>query len=267
MGNKSKLRKGGLIYVCDKEKFQKRFSLVLVSLALLLDGMLNMVIIPIIPEYLKFMPNQTETATSNDHYEYNKNDVIIGFLFATKPFIQLIISPISGTIIDHIGYRLPMILGLFIQFVSTIIFTYTDSLKGLFLARLSQGVGSALAATSGFAMIANVFRETVERSKALGITITALALGSFLSVPFSGFLFEFVDKKAPFIALAVLALIDCVLLLSNTFSSCKFQNNVELSEGVNKNVKKTPIHKLLLDPYIAICSMGLIMANVSFILF
>lgn len=244
----------------------KNFSLLIVSITLLLDGMLNMVIIPIIPEYVKYLPSYNGTnATINktNMFEYDRNDVAIGFLFASKPFIQLVIGPFSGSLIDAVGYEFPTFFGLIIQFISTMVFTYSDSLAGLFISRSLQGLGSALSATGGFTMIAVFFKSHFERSKALGIVITSLALGSFMSVPFSGFMFEYVSKKSPFIALACLALFDAVLLLISIYQNCntvkKFKNK-ETNHG--KKIKKRYIWTLFLDPYIAICSVSLIMANV-----
>ncbi len=190
-------------------------------------------------------------------FEYSGKDIAIGFLFATKPFVQLVINPFSGSIIDHVGYDVPMLIGLCIQFSSTMIFTYTNTFWALFLARALQGVGSAVATTSGFSMIAHIFKEHGERSKAMGIVITSLALGSFLSVPFSGFLFEYAGKRVPFICLAVLALLNAMLLILSWQSKC-----VKVVESKTINLeKKTPIWTLLADPYILICSMTLIMAN------
>lgn len=135
-------------------KRKKTFILVIVAITLLLDGMLNMVILPIIPEYLKYFPsnqnntslNSTTTPIQNitlvqsSTYEYSRNDLAIGFLFAIKPLIQLLVNPFSGTLIDHIGYKIPMILGLCVQFSSTLTFALTNSLEFLFLARSLQGL-------------------------------------------------------------------------------------------------------------------------------
>lgn len=180
-------------------KSTKSVILLLVSLTLLLDGMLNMVILPIIPEYLKYLPNNTDVATTTNPttinpnstttttsqatvtpvtFEYSRNDLAVGFLFATKPLIQLIVNPFSGTLIDHIGYKIPMAIGLVIQLASTLTFAFTDSFQLLFLARVLQGFGSALADTSSFSMVADCFKTHLERSKALGISITSLGKSS-----------------------------------------------------------------------------------------
>jgi DHA1 family vesicular acetylcholine transporter-like MFS transporter 3 len=112
-------------------------------------------------------------------------------------------------------------------------------------------------------MIADCFKDHYERSKALGIAITSLALGSFMSVPFSGFLFEYVSKKAPFIVLALLALLVLVLLLVNIRSNYYlYSNHANGNGGSSETKQKTPIWSLFLDPYIAVCAMAIMMANV-----
>lgn len=122
----------------------KNLIIALVSITLLLDGMLNMIILPIIPEYVKYLPNaQNDTLvnsnTSSIKFEYSRSDLTIGFLFATKPLIQLIVNPFGGTLIDNIGYKIPMAVGLCIQFASTLTFALTNSFRFLFLARILQG--------------------------------------------------------------------------------------------------------------------------------
>lgn len=122
----------------------KNLIIALVSITLLLDGMLNMIILPIIPEYVKYLPNaQNDTlvnnSTSSTKFEYSGSDLTIGFLFATKPLVQLIVNPFGGTLIDNIGYKIPMAVGLCIQFASTLTFALTNSFRFLFLARILQG--------------------------------------------------------------------------------------------------------------------------------
>lgn len=258
----------------------RNLVLLIVGIALLLDGMLNMVILPLVPEFIKYF---TASATSNQimqyfhfnnattnsslkmdkdmKFEYSGNDIAIGFLFATKPFIQLLVNPFSGALIDHIGHDLPMLIGLSIQFSSTMIFTYTSSFYTLFIARGLQGIGSAIATTSGFSMIAHMFVEHEERSRAMGVVITALALGSFMSVPFSGFLFEYAGKRVPFICLAILALLDATLLLLSWSNKCLGPTSNTKSNLKPREEKKTPIWILLQDPYVLLCSLTLVMAN------
>ena len=50
----------------NQRKMCKRYVLFCVSLALLLDGMLNMVIIPVVPEFLRLLKLQTDASYSNN---------------------------------------------------------------------------------------------------------------------------------------------------------------------------------------------------------
>ncbi len=64
-------------------------------------------------------------------------------------------NPISGAIIDRIGYDIPMMFGLTVMFLSTLMFAVGESYSVLFFARSLQGVGSAFADTGGLSMIAD----------------------------------------------------------------------------------------------------------------
>jgi MFS transporter, DHA1 family, solute carrier family 18 (vesicular acetylcholine transporter), member 3 len=143
---------------------QRKLILVIVSIALLLDNMLYMVIVPIIPDYLRYIgavddePTETvgksnSTAATPKPHDHHGQDTSTGVLFASKAIVQLMVNPFSGAIIDRIGYDIPMMVGLIVMFVSTSLFACGRSYSGLFFARALQGVGSAFADTAGLAMM------------------------------------------------------------------------------------------------------------------
>lgn len=151
---------------------QRKLILVIVSIALLLDNMLYMVIVPIIPDYLRYVGSWDDEDDMNATQKlHNHHDSATGFLFASKAIVQLMVNPFSGAMIDRIGYDIPMMIGLIIMFFSTAMFACGGSYGTLFFARSLQGVGSAFADTSGLAMIADRFTEENERSRALGIAL------------------------------------------------------------------------------------------------
>lgn len=210
----------------------------------------------------------TETTTiapdlsksTDENKNKNSNDVAVGFLFASKAIVQLIINPFSGAFIDRIGYDVPMCIGLTVIFLSTLTFSFGNSYSVLFLARSLQGLGSAFADTSGLAMIADRFTEEGERSKALGIALAFISFGSLVAPPFGGVLYEYLGKQVPFILLAFLALFDgCMLLLVMR----PHRIAMTLQQNHEYKPKGTPIWRLFRDPYIAVCSGALVMANVS----
>merc|ERR1719458_1904776 len=179
--------------------------------------MLYMVIVPIIPDYLRYIGAwETHKVDSQVHgilIEYEGEDSGIGLLFASKAAVQIFVNPISGHIIDRIGYDLPMMFGITVMFFSTLMFACGSSYNVLFFARSLQGVGSAFADTGGLSMIADRYTEEEERTKALGIALAFISFGCLVAPPFGGFLYEFFGKALPFIILAGVCLIDGFLLI------------------------------------------------------
>lgn len=245
---------------------QRRIILVIVCVALLLDNMLYMVIVPIIPDYLADLEseqaehvhimhtNTSGNSTSQDKINKNNLDVQIGVLFASKAILQLLVNPLSGTFIDRVGYDIPLLIGLTVMFLSTCIFALGENYATLFAARSLQGLGSAFADTSGIAMIADKYTEEAERSRALGIALAFISFGSLVAPPFGGVLYQFVGKKVPFIVLACICLADGFLLLTVIKP---FSNRTRENMPVG-----TPIYRLMIDPYIAVVAGALTVCNI-----
>ncbi|XP_058128887.1 vesicular acetylcholine transporter [Anopheles ziemanni] len=247
---------------------QRKLILVIVSIALLLDNMLYMVIVPIIPDYLRYIgtwgpeePYNTSAPTTvfTPHtHAHHGQDTATGILFASKAIVQLMVNPFSGALIDRIGYDLPMMVGLIIMFLSTMVFACGRSYSMLFFARSLQGVGSAFADTSGLAMIADRFTEEAERTKALGIALAFISFGCLVAPPFGGALYQFAGKEVPFVILALISLMDGFMLLL-VMKPIK----ETLAERHEVKPPSVPIWRLLMDPYIAVCAGALMMSNVA----
>lgn len=251
---------------------QRRLVLVIVSIALLLDNMLYMVIVPIIPDYLREIggfeaPDATMAPLLRDnvtgkiipvHHDHHGQDSATGVLFASKAIVQLMVNPFSGGLIDKIGYDIPMMIGLTIMFFSTAVFACGRSYSVLFFARSLQGAGSAFADTSGLAMIADRFTEENERSQALGIALAFISFGCLVAPPFGGALYQFAGKEVPFLILALVCLIDGLMLL---LVMKPVKEQLQQSREVKQEI--IPIWRLLMDPYIAVCAGALTMSNVA----
>lgn len=254
---------------------QRKLILVIVSIALLLDNMLYMVIVPIIPDYLRYIgawgeedqeeyleslkPRNASLPPLTPHpRDHHGQDSATGVLFASKAIVQLMVNPFSGAIIDRIGYDIPMMIGLIIMFLSTTLFACGRSYSLLFFARSLQGVGSAFADTAGLAMIADRFTEENERSKALGIALAFISFGCLVAPPFGGALYQFAGKEMPFLILALISLIDGFMLLL-VMKPLKQQ----ISDSKLPRPESIPIWQLMMDPYIAVCAGALMMSNVA----
>ncbi|XP_074092292.1 putative vesicular acetylcholine transporter-B [Macrotis lagotis] len=256
---------------------QRRLVLVIVCVALFLDNMLYMVIVPIVPVYIAGLhggggerppdrpqPGPTPPAAANGSgaspappgppSASESEDVKIGVLFASKAILQLLVNPLSGPFIDRVGYDAPLLIGLAVMFASTVLFAFAEDYAALFAARSLQGLGSAFADTSGIAMIADKYPEEPERSRALGVALAFISFGSLAAPPFGGVLYQFAGKRYPFLVLAAVSLLDGLLLLlvAKPFSVRAREN---LPVG-------TPIHRLMLDPYVAVVAGALTTCNI-----
>lgn len=259
----------------EEPRSQRRIILFIVCVALLLDNMLYMVIVPIIPDYLRrigawethYEGAEIEYRNVSNKYVpfriggsivYEGEEAAVGMLFASKAFVQLFVNPFSGHIIDRIGYELPMMIGLGVMFFSTAVFAIGQSYSILLLARSLQGVGSAFADTSGLAMIADRFTEENERQRALAIALAFISFGSLVAPPFGGVLYQIAGKEVPFVILSLVCLMDAFLLklVMQPIKDRQEQSSIEKPKG-------TPILTLLMDPYIGCCAGALVMANVS----
>lgn len=245
----------------QEPKTQRKLILVIVSLALLLDNMLYMVIVPILPDYLRKIGSWDDVEMNEPNSTvkiHTHHDGATGFLFASKAIVQLMVNPFSGAMIDRIGYDIPMMIGLTVLFFSTALFAVGSSFGVLFFARSLQGAGSAFADTSGLAMIADRFTEENERSRALGIALAFISFGCLVAPPFGGALYQFAGKEVPFLILALMCALDGAMLLL-VMKPLKQQ----LQESHESKPPSIPIWKLLMDPYIAVCAGALMMSNVA----
>ncbi|XP_074855778.1 vesicular acetylcholine transporter [Carettochelys insculpta] len=249
---------------------QRRLILIIVCVALFLDNMLYMVIVPIMPVYISTMWAASQNAAQEDNasgandswpksvlgpgYPPENEDIKIGVLFASKAILQLLVNPLSGPFIDRVGYDLPLLIGLTVMFLSTITFALAENYATLLAARSLQGLGSAFADTSGIAMIADKYTEESERSRALGIALAFISFGSLVAPPFGGTLYQFAGRRAPFLVLACVCLLDGLLLLAviKPFGS-RARANMPVG---------SPIHRLMMDPYIAVVAGALTTCNI-----
>ncbi|XP_035255487.1 synaptic vesicular amine transporter [Anguilla anguilla] len=197
------------------------------------------------------------TAHDSDCHEGDKKllneNVKVGLLFASKATVQLITNPFIGPLTNRIGYQIPMFAGFCIMFLSTLMFAFSKSYSLLFLARSLQGVGSSCSSVAGMGMLASVYTDDEERGNAIGIALGGMAMGVLVGPPFGSVMYEFVGKTAPFLILAVLALLDGALQLFI----------LQPSKVEPESQKGTSLLTLMKDPYILIAAGSICFANMA----
>uniref|UniRef100_A0A8C3ASK1 Solute carrier family 18 member 2 n=1 Tax=Cyclopterus lumpus TaxID=8103 RepID=A0A8C3ASK1_CYCLU len=206
--------------------------------------------VPTPPAATELPNNSTECPKSN---QLANENVKVGLLFASKATVQIITNPFIGPLTNKIGYHIPIFAGFCIMFVSTLMFAFSSSYALLFLARSMQGVGSSCSSVAGMGMLASLYTDEEERSKAIGIALGGLALGVLVGPPFGSVMYEFVGKTAPFLILAFLALFDGALQLL-VFKPNKIEPESQ---------KGTPLLTLMKDPYILVAAGAICFGNMA----
>ncbi|XP_035510858.1 synaptic vesicular amine transporter-like [Morone saxatilis] len=208
---------------------------------------------PIDPTVAKTSPDCSGAGAQLDEV-----NIKVGLLLASKSTIQIIINPFIGPLTDRIGYHIPMCAGFCIIIMATTLFAFSSSYVLLLLARSVQGVGGSCLSVAGMGILADLYKDGEERGRAMGISFTGLALGLIAGAPFGSVMYEFVGKMAPFLVLAVIAVLGGGLHFL-IFQPSRIKSEME---------KGTPLLTLLKDPYIliaagAICFTTLVVATIE----
>jgi DHA1 family tetracycline resistance protein-like MFS transporter len=130
-----------------------------------------------------------------------------GILLFVYAFMQFIFAPILGNLSDRYGRRPVLLLSLFGFGVDYVFTAFAPSYGWLFVGRTVAGITGA-SFTTASAYIADV--STPEnRAKNFGLIGAAFGLGFIIGPAIGGLLGKF-GVRAPFIAAAILSLLNCI---------------------------------------------------------
>lgn len=263
-----------------KEWRQSRnLTLVVVTVALVLDTVLFTAIVPMLPDYMKhlhdseevsdedvafknsFVPNSTGYRQEDFHLSGLQNttdgsssnlSTKIGVLLASNTFFELLSSPVFGKMTDRFGYTIIMLIGFFVAFLSTLIFAFAENYYILLVARSFQGLGTAAIFGPGLGLISDRFPEKNERTKAISISYGGTIFGMIIGPTFGGVMYKLYGKMVPFLILAAIILLDGGL-------------RALITEPKHAQREKGPsIKELLTDPYIFITLGGLFFISYTY---
>ncbi|XP_012814878.1 chromaffin granule amine transporter isoform X2 [Xenopus tropicalis] len=257
----------------QKTRESRILILIVVTVALFVDCIINTVIAPILPTLLigkntsnsSVVSNYTSTLlpdnSSKGIYQlqnangtqdgecYTKGkensdgqEFWIGLLLAFKGMLQMVANPIVGVLTNRFGYDAPLLVGFAVVFFSTLMYAFGEQYVFLCVARGLQGIGSSLTIIPGLALLANTFPDDEERAKAMAISTSGLTVGILLGAPFGSLMNGSFGKSSPFYVLAAVTLLDGALRL------CILRPS-KFSPG---SIPATPYLTLLADPYILV---------------
>jgi len=170
---------------------------------------------------------------------------IIGLLFGSFGVTLLIVSVPMGAVSDRIGRRGPMVAGLLALAAASLLFAYAETLPWLFAARLVQGAADAVTWVVGFALIADLY-DSSERGRITGIVMMGTSFAVMFGPTLGGWFYEIGGIRLPFVAVAVMAMIDLALFLW-----LRFPPHQAPAEAV-------PVGMVLRVPTIAACALAVV---------
>ena len=217
----------------------KPAALAVVSIAFLADTVLCYLLVPLLPGYARDL-----------HLSQRGVSVLFGSYAAS---LLLSTFPL-GRLADIAGRRTTMLWGLAGLGATTLLFMVSSSFPVLVLARVLQGAAAAATWTSGLALLADYFPAS-ERGRAMGTVFAFSNLGVLAGPPVAGFLAERFGPRSPFLAAAVLVLLDAAARL---FLLC------DAKEGTGGEVGR--VGTLLRDRTVAVLAGAMVLGSSVFAL-
>ncbi|KOP78310.1 multidrug MFS transporter [Lysinibacillus sp. FJAT-14745] len=191
---------------------------------------------------------------------------VVGYMVAAFAITQLIVSPISGKMVDTIGRKIMIVVGLFIFGFSELLFGLGRTVEILFISRMLGGVSAAFIMPAVTAYIADI-TSLSQRPKALGYMSAAISTGFIIGPGIGGFLAEF-GTRIPFYAAGILGFLAGILSFILLKEPTRASDNEESAPSILGSVKRI-FSPLYLIPFVLIfvLSFGLAAFESLFSLF
>ncbi len=174
----------------------RKAGLPFILVTLFLDILGIGLIIPIVPKLLgSFLGGDTEVTAK--YY---------GAFAASYALMQLVFSPILGSLSDRLGRRPVLLMSTFGQGIDYLFLAFAPGLWWLFVGRLVAGITGASISTAT-AYIADV-SPPEKRAQNFGLVGAAFGLGFIMGPALGGLLGHF-DLRLPFLVASGLTLINC----------------------------------------------------------
>ena len=135
----------------------------------------------------------------------------LGLLVATSAFLEFLCGPMWGSVSDRTGRKPILMLGIFGNALSLLLFGFSTKLWMLFVARALSGFLSSATITTALAYVSDTTAQE-DRGGGMGILGAAMALGIMLGPGLGGWLAG-ESLSTPFFIAAALSLVTCILIL------------------------------------------------------
>ena len=134
---------------------------------------------------------------------------VVGVLFATFSFCQLVSGPIWGNVSDRVGRKTVLIISQIGATIGWAMLAFAGNIFWVFVARIVEGVsGGNIGITQAY--VADVV-EPKDRARAFGLIGATFAAGMVFGPVGGGILFSRYGFSAPFLAASALQLLTLIL--------------------------------------------------------
>ncbi len=157
-----------------------------------------------------FMMSAVNIALPTIQKEFSANAVHLSWVVTSYILTSAVFLVPFGKLADIHGRKKVYTLGILLFTISSFFTALAQSVQMLILLRSLQGVGAAMIATTGMAIITSVF-PIKERGRAIGISVAAVYIG-LSSGPFiGGVLTQHFGWRSIFLAITPVGLMACFL--------------------------------------------------------
>ena len=169
--------------------------------------------------------------------EFNSSPWLIGVLYSSYSFAQLVFSPVWGSVSDRVGRRPVMMISTFSASLAYLLFGLSHSFAMLLVSRIFAGIMAGNISTAQ-AYVADVTSES-ERIKGMGLIGAAFGIG-FVLGPAAGGIIMSVFKQNHYLIVGLFA--SALSLLSFLLVSFLLPESVQLSRNEdNQRIEKIGI--------------------------
>jgi len=136
----------------------------------------------------------------------------LGFAYSLYNVALIIFLIPSGIMADRVGRVKTIVIGMILFSISSLMLVFVKDLLQFSVARMIEGVGSAVVTPAVFALTADL-APTERRGKGMGFTSTMETVGNLASPTVGGLIAQTVGLTFPFYAAFAMALISGALIL------------------------------------------------------